>query len=106
MGEGTPSQDPLAALGQSGMDTAALGALAALLDPEFAQLCGINLGKMCMNIPLIASFIPTIIEQAAQSTRKLQVRISWDEIGQANKTLEIETYITAVPEAEEENQPI
>lgn len=106
MGEGTPSQDPLAALSQSGMDTAALGALAALLDPEFAQLCGINLGKMCMNIPLIASFIPTIIEQAAQSTRKLQVRISWDEIGQANKTLEIETYITAVPEAEEENQPI
>jgi len=106
MGEGAPSQDPLSALGQSGMDTAALGALSALLDPEFAQLCGINLGKMCMNIPLIASFIPTIIEQAAQSTRKLRIRIAWDESGQANKTLEIETYITAVPQAEEENQPI
>jgi hypothetical protein len=104
MGGGTPSQDPLSALGQSGLDTAAMGALSALLDPEFAKLCGINLTKMCMNIPLIASFIPTIIEQAAQSTRKLRVRIAWDERGRAEKTLEIETYITAVPAAEEENQ--
>ena len=68
------------------------------------ELAQINDFLSC--IPLIASFIPTIIEQAAQSTRKLRVRIAWDERGQANKTLEIETYITAVPEAEEENQPI
>ena len=104
MGGGSPTQDPLSALGQSGLDTAAMGALSALLDPEFAQLCGINLTKMCMNIPLIASFIPTIIEQAARSTRKLRVRIAWDERGQAQKTLEIETFITAVPSAEKENQ--
>jgi len=105
MGGGSPSDDPANSLSAAGLDTAALGALSALLDPEFAQLCGINLSKMCMNIPLIASFIPTIIEQAAQSTRKLVVRIAWDERGQAQKTLVIETYITAVPEAEEEKQP-
>ena len=36
-----------------------------------------------------------------QATRKLVVRISWDERGKARKTLEMETFITAVPEAEE-----
>ncbi len=57
---------------------------------------------MCQNIPMLASFIPEIIKQAAMSTRKLKVRITWDEAGRAQKVLEVETYITAVPEAEDE----
>ncbi len=85
------------------MQAASLAALAALADPTgpFAQVCDINLQRMCMNIPMIAGFIPSIIEQAAKSTRKLVVRLTWSERGQALKTLEIETFITAVPEAEE-----
>lgn len=98
---GEPTGDPLTTLQQEGFDAAAFGAIKALLDPAFAQLCGINLQKMCMNIPMLAAFIPSIIEQAAKATRKLVVRISWDEAGKAQKTLEIETYITAVPQAEE-----
>ena len=99
-----PADNPLEALGNLEQDTAALGALAALVDPQFMQLCGLNLSKMCMNIPMLASFIPMIIEQATRSTRKLVIRIQWDEKGQAEKTLEIETFITSVPEAEEEGQ--
>jgi hypothetical protein len=99
-----PADNPMEALGALGQETAALGALAALMDPQFMQLCGLNLSKMCMNIPMLASFIPMIIEQAARSTRKLVIRIQWDETGQADKILEIETFITSVPEAEEEGQ--
>ena len=99
-----PADNPMEALAGLGQETAALGALSALMDPQFMQLCGLNLSKMCMNIPMLASFIPMIIEQAARSTRKLVVRIEWDEKGQADKVLEIETFITSVPEAEEEGQ--
>ncbi|MEE2779544.1 MAG: type II secretion system protein [Myxococcota bacterium] len=99
-------EDPAMAMANLAGETAAMGALQALMDPQFAQLCGLNLSKMCMNIPLLASFIPTIIEQAARSTRKLVVRIHWDERGKAEKTLEIETFITSVPEAEEEGQGV
>jgi prepilin-type N-terminal cleavage/methylation domain-containing protein len=100
-GGGTPDNPSAALAGMGG--SGELGALAALLDPQFATLCGLNLAKMCQNMPLMASFLPTIIEQAARSTRKLRVRISWDERGNAEKVLEIETFIVAVPAAEEEN---
>lgn len=79
----------------------ALAAFTALLDPGFNQICGINLNRMCQNTTMISSFIPTIIEQAAASTRKLVVRLSWGEPGDPNTQLQIETFITSVPEAEE-----
>ena len=77
------------------------GALQALLNPAYAELCGINISKMCSNIPLIEGFIPEIIKQAAETTRKLVVRISWDERGNARKKLELETFIVATPQAED-----
>ncbi|MCC6620251.1 MAG: type II secretion system protein [Deltaproteobacteria bacterium] len=84
-------------------DIGALAAFKALLDPGFNQICGINLEKMCQNTQLITSFIPTIIEQAALSTRKLVVRLTWGGPDRAAwQKMEIETFITAVPEAEPE----
>lgn len=97
-----PAADPMGALAASGVQGPALGALSALVNPDFVQLCGANLSKMCQNIPLLAGFIPEIIKQAAMSTRKLVIRISWDERGDSRKTIEIETYITSVPAAENE----
>lgn len=93
----------LASTGQS--LPGALMAFQALLDPGFTQICGINLERMCTNTAMISSFIPTIIEQAAKATRKLRVRLAWGESGDPDRTLEIETFITAVPEAEEEAKP-
>jgi prepilin-type N-terminal cleavage/methylation domain-containing protein len=78
----------------------AMSAFAALLDPNFTRVCGINLGAMCSNTANITSFIPLIIEQAAASTRKLVVRISWGEGERSGEQLAIETFITAVPAAE------
>ena len=101
---GGPAADPMSALQAVGVDSAALGALQVLMNPQFVDLCKINLQQMCMNIPMMASFIPTIIQQAALSTRKLRIRIAWDERGNARKTIEIETFIVAVPEAEEDEQ--
>jgi len=102
MGAAGPAADAASLIQDMGVNTAALGALQALLDPDFAQICGVNLARMCQNIPMIASFIPKIIEQAANSTRKLQVRISWAEAGRASRTLEIETFLVSVPEAEDD----
>ena len=76
--------------------------LAALLNPQYAELCGMNVQKMCQNIPFLEGMIPEIIKQAAESTRRLVVRITWDERGNARKALELETFITATPQAEEE----
>jgi len=102
--QGGQPVDPAVALAAlaSQPDIGALAAFKALLDPGFNQICGINLEKMCQNTQLITSFIPTIIEQAAKSTRKLIVRLKWGGPERAPwQKMEIETFITAVPEAEE-----
>ncbi len=99
----------LANLAQNGQDLpSSIAMMAPLLDPGFQQICGLNLSKMCSNTQMITSFIPTIVEQAAASTRKLVIRLSWhggdgDEMERSDRTLEIETYITAVPKAEDQN---
>jgi len=77
-----------------------LAAFAPLCDPGLSLLCGVNLQQMCNNTMMISSFIPIIIEQAAGSTRKLVVRMQWDDEGLVANRLEIETFITATPEAE------
>lgn len=93
--------DPLSVLLSQPGGVGQAGALQALLNPAYAELCGINIGKMCSNIPLIEGFIPEIIRQAAETTRKLVVRISWDERGNARKNLELETFIVSTPQAED-----
>ena len=95
--------DPLSSLTQNPNMQGAQGALAALLNPQYAELCGMNIAKMCQNIPFLESMIPEIIKQAAETTRRLVLRITWDERITARKALELETFITAMPEAEETN---
>lgn len=107
--QGDMPVDPATALanlqGQGMQLPEALAAFQALLDPGFNEICGINLERMCSNTMMISSFIPTIIEQAAASTRKLKVRLSWGKIGDPSTQLEIETFITSVPEAEPQAKP-
>ncbi len=91
----------LANLASTGVELpTALAAFQALLDPGFTQICGINLERMCMNTTMITSFIPTIIEAAAAATRKLVVRIRWGEDDNPDRVLSIETFITAISQAE------
>ena len=99
-----PVGDPAAALGNLGLDAASVGALMSLLDPNFMALCGVNLSRMCQNVRMISSFIPTIIEQAALSTRKLKIRITWREQGMSDKVLEVETFLTSTARGEQEEE--
>ena len=100
--------DPAMALANLAADTGQIpgGLLAfqALLDPGFNEICGINLNQMCQNTANITMFIPMIIEQAAKSTRKLVVRLAWGDASDATKLLQIETFITSIPEAEPDAQ--
>lgn len=106
--DGMQPVDPsmaLANLQQAGQELpTAMSAFASLLDPAFTQVCGLNLERMCMNTSLITSFIPMIIEQAAASTRKLVVRLTWGEGARTGEILEIETFITAVAAREQLEQ--
>ncbi len=106
--DGRQPVDPsmaLANLQSTGMELpTAMSAFTALLDPGFTQVCGLNLERMCMNTSLITSFIPMIIEQAAASTRKLVVRLSWGEGERTGEVLEVETFITAVAAREQMEQ--
>ncbi|PIE65533.1 MAG: hypothetical protein CSA24_02545 [Deltaproteobacteria bacterium] len=79
-----------------------LQAFAPLCDPGLSEICGVNIGKMCQNTMMISMVVPTIIEVATASTRKLRVHISWDDDGLVANDLTIETFVTAVPDAEEE----
>ena len=101
-----PVGDPAGALASADVDTTSVGALMSLLDPNFMMLCGVNLARMCQNIRMISSFIPTIIEQAAKSTRKLRVRLSWREVGRSDKVLMVETFLTSTAKGEEEAEAL
>lgn len=96
--------DPRQALQDVGQSAASVGALRALVNPQFAQLCHVNLQQMCSNIPMLTSFVPSIVKQASKSTRKLVVRITWSEHGAADKTLKVETFIISVPSPDEERE--
>jgi prepilin-type N-terminal cleavage/methylation domain-containing protein len=96
--------DPAMALATLMNDPAAmsggLSAFAALMDPGFMQICGVDVSRMCMNTQMITGFIPMIIEQAAKLTRKLIVRITWQDKESVSDMLQIQTFITATPDAE------
>jgi len=106
--DGNQPVDPamaLANLASTGMELpTAMSAFASLLDPGFTQVCGLNLERMCSNTGLITSFIPMIIEQAAASTRKIVIRLTWGEGERTGEILEVETFITAVAAREQVEQ--
>jgi len=90
---------------QSMVDPAMLPALAVLFGPEGDQLlnmCSINLGNVLMSVMGISQFFPKIVEKAAEQTRKLTVRLTWNEGHRLDRELVVETFIVAIPEEQEE----
>ena len=92
-------------MGQLGGNAIAVAALGQLLDPNspLRQACTINPARMCMNVNMIGSFIPRIIEAASKTTRKLNLRLEWKERAGSNKVFVIETFVTSIAVAEAEN---
>ena len=90
---------------QSMIDPTMLPALAVLFGPEGDQLlnmCSINLGNVLMSVMGISQFFPKIVEKAAEQTRKLTVRLTWEEGHRLDRELVVETFIVAIPEEQQE----
>ena len=65
------------------------------------SLCDINISVLQMSMGLmIAELLPRILKRATDRTRKLKVRLSWNDSEVDDRTLELETVTTAVSEKE------
>ena len=65
------------------------------------SLCDINISVLQMSMGLmIAELLPRILKRATDRTRKLKVRLSWNDSEGDDRTLELETFTTAVSEKE------
>jgi len=65
------------------------------------SLCDINISVLQMSMGLmVAELLPRILKRASDRTRKVRIRLSWDDDEDDGHALEIETFITAVSEEE------
>jgi len=65
------------------------------------QLCDINISVLQMSMGLmVAELLPRILKRASDRTRKVILRLSWKDEEGEQRTLEIETFTTAVSEEE------
>jgi prepilin-type N-terminal cleavage/methylation domain-containing protein len=64
------------------------------------QLCDINISVLQMSMGLmVAELLPRILKRATDRTRKVRIRLSWEDDGE-EEVLEMETFTTAVSEKE------
>jgi prepilin-type N-terminal cleavage/methylation domain-containing protein len=70
--------------------------LCPVTGPQFLDMCSVKLNVLEQNIMGMVTFFPQIIQQAAEKTRKLRVRILRKDMDEP--ILSIETFIVAVPE--------
>lgn len=65
------------------------------------QLCDINLSVLQMSMGLmVAELLPRILKRASDRTRKVRIRLSWEDAHGEDRTFELETFTTAVSEEE------
>jgi prepilin-type N-terminal cleavage/methylation domain-containing protein len=90
-------------LQQSGVDPTRMMGLLPLFGEEGPQImstCSVNLSKVLQNISMAGMFFPEIVKQAADKTRKLTVRLSYNEGRERVRTFTVETFIIAIPRDE------
>ena len=73
-----------------------ISALCPATPSQFLTMCSIRPEVIEQNIMGMVTFFPSIIQQAAEKTRKLKVRLRHKSLDEP--ILEIETFIVAVPE--------
>lgn len=65
------------------------------------NLCDINISILQMSMGLmIAELLPRILKRATDRTRKVVIRLAWRDAEGEQRTMEIETFTTAVSEQE------
>lgn len=90
---------------QAAMDPSMLPGLAMIFGPggeEILHMCSINLSNVLMSVMGITQYFPQIVQKAAEQTRKLTVRITWEEGFRNDRTFEVETFIVVIPEDQKE----
>lgn len=86
----------------SGMDMSGLAFLMPFFGPEgdaLRALCNIDPMMLIMGFMGVQAFVPMVLEQVGERTRKLSVRVSWKEGPFGLREFGVTTYITALPEA-------
>jgi general secretion pathway protein I len=84
-----------------GMDMSGLAFLLPFLGPEgeaMMSLCNINIGAMMMSFMGVQSFLPMVLQEVSNRTRKLTVTLTWSEGPYGERDFPITTYITSLPE--------
>ena len=102
-GDFSPLMDGLVSGGgqMPGMDMSGLAFLLPFLGPEgdaLMSLCNINLSAMIMSFMGVQTFLPQVLQEVSNRTRKLAVTLSWNEGPFGNRDFTITTYITSLPE--------
>lgn len=85
----------------SGLNLGGLGFLMPFFGPEgdaLRSLCNIDLSMMIMGLMGIQAFVPMVLQQVSDRTRKLTVTLSWKEGPFGTREFTIVTYITSLPD--------
>ncbi len=91
------------ALEAAGVNMSGLASLAPLFGPQGAEVlstCRINLAAIIQSVTGITTFFPEVVRKAAEQTRKLTVRLSYEDTPRTSREIKIETFIVAIPREE------
>lgn len=101
---GTQLQGMLQSGGEgNGLNVGGLAFLAPFLGPEgqaLMSLCNVNLSMLFMGFMGVQAFIPTVLQNVSNRTRKLTVTLTWSEGPFGTREYAITTFITSRPEEE------
>jgi prepilin-type N-terminal cleavage/methylation domain-containing protein len=89
------------ARGSGGLDLSGLSFLLPFLGPEgeaLMSLCNINLSMLVMGFMGVQAFVPQVLQEVGNRTRKLTVRLTWNEGPFGTREFKVSTFIASLPE--------
>jgi len=85
----------------SGMNMSGLAFLLPVLGPEgqaIMDLCNVRLEGLIMGFMGMQTIVPQILNEVGNRTRKLVVRLSWDDGPVGSRVFEVTTFLSMLPE--------
>jgi len=84
-----------------GMDMAGLAFMLPMLGPEgqaIMDLCNVRIEGLVMGLMGMQTFVPQVLNEVGNRTRKLVVRISWNDGPVGSRVFEVTTFLSMLPE--------
>jgi len=84
-----------------GMDLSGLAFLMPFLGPEgdaLMSLCNVNLSMLVMGFMGVQAFVPQVLQEVSNRTRKLTVTLAWAEGPFGERDFKIATFVASLPE--------